>query len=120
VPAAGQAIPPLDEAIDIVTAALLNEITDSVVAPVVGLQHLMDDVVRPHVRAEPTAGEYQYAGESRGLQHLIGAYWGYDELRERPAELSIDGKFGEEAVALLDQQVVGLARDWLDHHPRPG
>jgi hypothetical protein len=114
----GQAIPPLDAAIDIVTAALLSDITEGVVTPLVGLQHLMDDVVHPHVTAETTAGEHQYAGESRGLQHLIGAYWGYDSLRERPAELSIDGKFGGEAVALLDQEVVGFARDWLDQQER--
>jgi hypothetical protein len=35
----------------------------------------------------------------------------YDELRTRPSELSIDGKFREEAIKLRDE-VVGFARDW--------
>jgi hypothetical protein len=44
---------------------------------------------------------------------LIGAHWGYEELRMRPDELSIDGKYGEEAVALHDRNVKELARGWL-------
>jgi hypothetical protein len=116
----GQTMPPLDQAIDIVIAALLSEIAEGTVAPEVGLQHLMDDVVGPHVTAETVAGRYQYAGESRSLEHLVGAYWSSDELRERPAELSIDGKFGEAAIDLIDQQVIGFARDWLDQHARLG
>jgi hypothetical protein len=109
----GQAIPPLDQAIDIVIAAQLSDIAESRVAPEAGLKQLMDDVVSPHVTAESPAGPYKFAGESRDLQHLVGAHWSYDELRARPSELSIDGKFGEEAIELLDQQVVGFARDWL-------
>jgi hypothetical protein len=86
----------------------------------VGLQRLMGDVVKPHVNAETAAGRYEYVGESRDLQPLIGAYWSYSELRERPTELSIDGRFGDEAVALLDKQVIGFARDWLERHARTG
>jgi len=44
----------------------------------------------------------------------------YGELRERPAELSLDGRSGDEAVALLDQHVIGFARDWPERHPRMG
>ena len=109
----GQAIPPLDQAIDIVIAAQLSDIAEGRVAPEVGLKHLMDDVVLPHVTAESQAGPYRFAGESRDLQPLVGAHWSYDELRARPSELSIDGKLGDEAIELLDQQVVGFARDWL-------
>jgi hypothetical protein len=112
----GQAIPPLDQAIDIVLAAQLTDIAEGRVAPEVGLKHLMDDVVVPHVTAESQAGPYRFAGESRDLQHLVGARWSYDEFRARPTELSIDGKFGDEAIKLLDNQVVGFARDWLHRH----
>ena len=109
----GQAIPPSDEAIDIVIAAQLSDIAEGQVAPEVGLKQLMEDVVLPRVLPESQAGAYQFAGESRGLQRLVGAHWSYDELRARPTELSIDGKFGDEAIKLLDEQVVGFARDWL-------
>ena len=80
----------------------------------------MDDLVRPHIDAETTAGDYECVGRSRDLQQLIGAYWSYGELRERPAELSIDGRFGDEAIAQLDQHVIGFARDWLERHPAMG
>jgi hypothetical protein len=109
----GQPIPTLDVAIDLVIAAILSDIVHGSIAPEPALQHLMDDVYEPHVAAETTAREGVYVGESRGLQHLIGAYWGYQELRARPTELSIDGQFGEDAVPLLDEQVRGFANDWL-------
>jgi hypothetical protein len=107
----------LDQAVDIAIAAQLRDIASGTVAPHEGLERLMNDVVRPHVDAETAAGEYQYVGESRGLQHLIGAYWGYDEIRERPNEMSIDGQYGDDAIALLNAQVVEFARDWLHDHP---
>ena len=106
----GQSVPPLDRAIDIVTAAVLGEIVDGSVVPEDGLQRLMDDVYWPHLSSETGA---QYVGESHGLQDLIGAYWNYSELRSRPTELSIDGRFGEEAIPLLDRNVIQLASDWL-------
>jgi hypothetical protein len=111
----GQAIPSADEAVDIVIRALLSDIALEAVPPRAGLQRLMDDVGR-HVTDETASEPYRFAGESRALQHLVGAYWSYDELRTRPRELSIDGKFGDDAIALLDQKVIGFARDWLDEH----
>jgi hypothetical protein len=100
-------IPSLDEAIEIVTTAILRNITDGVVAPEAGLQRLMDDVYWPHWSSE----DVEYVGDSRGLQHLIGAYWSYDDLRKRPAELSIKGGFGEAAIPLLDEDVRRFAND---------
>jgi hypothetical protein len=114
--ALGQPIPASEDAIDIVIAALLRDITAGAVAPEDGLQRLMDDVVRPHVDAETTSGAHEYVGASRRLQQLVGAYWGYDEIRERPTELSIGGRFGDEALALLDGQVIAYAQDWLDEY----
>jgi hypothetical protein len=106
----GQPIPPLDRAIDIVTAAILREIVGGSVVAEVGLQRLMDDVYWPHLSAETGL---EYVGESHGLQNLIGAYWSYSELRSRPTELSIDGRFGEAAIPLLDRNVNQLASEWL-------
>jgi hypothetical protein len=82
--------------------------------------------IRQHQhQQQPTAGgatSSVHAGASanvhdeRGLQYLIGAYWSYDELRKRPTELSIEGRFGEAAVPLLDDDVRRLASDWLGAH----
>jgi len=114
--ALGQSIPSLDEAIEIVTAALLADIASGAAEPEAGLQRLMNDIVRPYVNAETAAGTHEYVGQSRDLQHLIGAYWSYAELRSRPNELSIDGRFGPDAVPLLDAQAIGFARDWIREH----
>jgi hypothetical protein len=112
----GQSIPDPHEAADIVTTAILRDILDGSLAPEIGLKQLMDDVYWPHVAHEGESGIGHYVGESHGLQHLIGAYWSYDELRKRPTELSIDGRYGEAAIALLDEHVKGFARDWLAAH----
>jgi hypothetical protein len=33
----------------------------------------------------------EYVGDSHGIQQLIGYFWGYDDLEERPREVSFDG-----------------------------
>jgi hypothetical protein len=111
----GHPLPTLDTAINVVTAAILRDIADGVTEPEAGLEQLMREVVEPHVQGSEET-RFTYVGEAFGLQHLIGAYDGYDDLRSRPEELSVDGKFGAEAVALHDQHVVAYARDWLRTH----
>ncbi len=111
------ALPTFDQAIDIVVAAQLTDIVSGSVAPYAGLERLMNDVVRAHVNGETGAGAGHYVGESRGLQHLIGAYWGYDELLERPSEISVAGGYGDDAIAALNAHVIEFARDWLRDHP---
>jgi hypothetical protein len=109
----GQPIPPLSEAVDTVITAILRGIVDGTIVPERGLTELVDDVYAV-VRDQDKPGGY--AGESRGLQHLIGARWGYDDLRDRPTELSIDGELGEAAIPLLDDNVRRYASDWLAAH----
>ncbi len=109
----GQPIPPLSEAVDLVATEILREIVDGAVAPEVGLRELVDDVYSA-IRDQDQPGAY--AGESHGLQDLIGARWGYDDLRDRPTELSIDGKFGEAAILALDENVRRYAHQWLADH----
>ena len=46
------------------------------------------------------------------MQQLVGAYWNYDDLRER-ADASIDGRHGNDAIPLLDRAVIVQAREWL-------
>ena len=48
----------------------------------------MREVYFPHFSSEPGK---RYVGDSRGMEHLIGAYWVYDDLRARP-EVSFKGK----------------------------
>jgi hypothetical protein len=109
-----QTIPSLDEAIRIVSTKILCDIAEGSIDPQMGLQSLMDDIYWPHLAAITNTEGDHYVGESQNLQSLIGAYWGYDELRKRPTELTVDGEYGEDAIALLDQRVKVIARDWLN------
>jgi hypothetical protein len=49
-----------------------------------------------------------------GIAALIGLYYGYDDLEERPHEVSFEGKYGPQAFPALDAEVARLARAWLD------
>ncbi len=111
-----QPIPALDEAIDMASAAILRDIADDSVGPPAGLQRLMD-VIDSSASQDGRGDKTRYdVSESHDLQPLIGAYWGYDELRRRPEELSVDGEYGEEAIAQYDRNVKALACEWLSKH----
>lgn len=75
-----------------------------------GLHLIMQELYWPHISREPVT---DFVGDSRGLSQLIGAYWGYDDLRGRPDEVSFNGKYGVEAIACLDESVREEARGWL-------
>jgi len=58
----------------------------------------------------------EYAGDSHGIQRLLSYSWGYDDLEERPTEVSFDGRYGAHAIRALDEEVVRLAREWVADH----
>ena len=60
----------------------------------------MQEVYWPHISKIP---DTKYVGDSVGLEHLIGAYWGYDDLTGRPQEVSFEGKYGPKAIAAWEQ-----------------
>jgi hypothetical protein len=69
-------------------------------------------------RLDPWISSKKYVWDSHGLEHLIGAYWSFDELESRPDEVSFRGLYGNAAVKALEQHMVELAEDWLRKHDR--
>ncbi|WP_372717601.1 hypothetical protein [Novipirellula sp.] len=55
----------------------------------------------------------KYLGDSHGIHHLIGLYWAHDDLCDRPHEVSLNGKYGDEAIAELDVEIVRAANTWM-------
>jgi hypothetical protein len=90
-------------------AGILRRIAVGSVRPRTGLGEL----VAAHLRLpEPEA--VRFVGEEYGIAELIGCYWGYDDLEERPGEVSVAGLYGAKAMAALDAEVIRLAQSWLD------
>ena len=54
-----------------------------------------------------------YAGDSHGLEEVIGNYYSYDDLEARPNEVSCDGLYGEQAKEALDRHLMKNVQDWL-------
>lgn len=111
----GVKIPDEREAITEVLRGLVEAIASGSLSPRTGLELVMQEVYWPHVSKERDA---QYVGDSVGLEHLIGAYWGYDDLTGRPQEVSFDGKYGPKAIAAWEQYVRQQARNWLQRYER--
>jgi hypothetical protein len=107
------AVPTRDEAIDELLRPPPESIASGACEPREGLEAVMREIYWPHFAGEPCK---EYVGDSRGMQHLIGAYWSYDDLAERPREVSSDGKYGAEAIARWGDSVRQYARDWLQKY----
>src|SRR5262249_3572667 len=110
----GVSVPTKSEAIDELLRVHLESIASGTRPPREALRDLMQQAYYPHISAEPVR---EYVGDSRGLEHLIGAYWNYDDLLKRP-EVSFQGRHGEAALPLFDEHVRQIARDWLQRYAR--
>ena len=106
-------LPSKDEAIKSLLKYHLTAIANRQVAPREGLQQLMKDVYYGARTFELDSG---VVGDSYGLEHLIGYYYGYEDLDERPTEVSFRGKYGKPAKKAVDQEVIRLAAEWLAAH----
>lgn len=110
----GVQIPTNEEAVSELLHYYLESVASGTRTPQEGLRSMMVEVFGPYISNEKTK---EYVGDSHGLEHLIGAFYSYDDLLERP-ETSFHGKHGKEAIALYDTYVRELALDWLQKHPR--
>ncbi len=103
-------LPTEDSATQLILRHYIRSIADGSTAPYDGLDRLVSDV---HQGANLDQRTWELAGDSHGIQDLVGAYDSYQELRIRPHEVSYEGKYGEDALAALDGRVVEMAEDWL-------
>ena len=87
----------------------INQIANKEVKPLTGLKGVMEvyRVCQLYERSK------DYVGDSHGIHELIGAYWGYDEIFERPQEVTYENLSGEKAVLALDAEVIEMSRVWL-------
>ena len=102
--------PSEDTAIQTVLTHYIQLIADETSSPYDGLHKMMQDV---YYGADLYEKTNEYTGDSHGIQHLVGAYYGYDDLRERPHEVSFEDKYGDAAIGALDAHVIELAKEWL-------
>jgi hypothetical protein len=103
-----------EDATDLLLKRYIRLIVEETTPPHQGLDHIFDlyDTTIVHEKVS------QYVGDSRGIHHLLGAYYAYDDLRERPGEVSYEGKFGQDAIDALDRRVVELAIEWNQEYSR--
>ena len=106
----GIQMPSAERAVEILLGHCVEMIATGAIQPYDGLEQMMSKLYHPYISDIPVA---RYVGDQRGLQHLIGAYHAYDDLRFRPEEVSFEDLYGDEALIALDQSVRRLAQAWL-------
>ena len=77
------------------------------------MYHLMEDVYYEYEFQEQPCN---YVGGSHGIDRLLGFYCGYDDLLNRPHEISCNGKLGTEAINELKGEIVKEANVWLEKY----
>lgn len=112
----GLSLPSREEAAEILIYYHLRRIAQGQCMPEEGLAGMMRDAYRPELSDKPST---VHVGDSVGFEHFIGAYWGYDDLRDSPDVVGYDGLYGAEALQAFDVHVRRLAAEWLLRHPAP-
>lgn len=106
-----------EEAIWVILHYHILSIVNGRIDSLIGLEKLMNDVYRKYDFYSSTD---KFLGDSHGIESLIGLYWEYEELKERPHELSCKGKFGIEAVAEIRKEIIKSATNWCVEYGKSG
>jgi hypothetical protein len=109
----GMPLPSSDEAAWTLLRHHIGRVASGQMSPREGLRAVLRDVYYP---AGLDGRTQQYAGDSHDIHGLISYYYGYDDLAERPTEVSFEGRHGADAVRALDAEIVRLAREWGARH----
>jgi hypothetical protein len=107
----GIEVPDRDKAVWQIVGHHLAQIVSDAVRPLDGLKHLISDVYWDY---DFHAATKEFLGDSHGIEHLIALYWGYDDMKVRPAEVSCNGKYGEEGLRELEKEILDRSTDWLN------
>jgi len=104
-------VPNKDEAVWQIIEHHIENILNGVSDPLESLCSLIKDVYWDYDFHTPTK---EYLGDSHAIQDLIGLYWGYDDMKERPNEISCNNKFGVEGIAELKKEILISAKEWKE------
>ena len=98
--AEGVVLPTREASLWILLRSYLTDITQRVVPPREGMRRIMDDVLDRGRLHELTT---KYAGDSHGIERLVGCYYEYDDIDEA----DLYGRGDKAKIEALDQRVPG-------------
>jgi hypothetical protein len=111
----GVSMPETDVAVEYMLRHYLQSIASGGMSPQEGMRRVVTDIYYPYISDHPVR---EYVGDQRGLEHLIGAFYAYDDLYERPGQVSFEGLYGPKAVPAFDRHLRQLAEEWLQRNGR--
>jgi hypothetical protein len=109
-------VPDASRAIDVVAADWLRRLVAEDLSPEATLTTLFREI-DDGLRDDDAQFGASHVGESHDLGELVGARWGYDELHNRPDEISYHDLYGQDALRRLDADAKRFAAAWLSQRP---
>ncbi len=106
----GITLPSKDDAVWILLCHHISQIANGTVSPLEGMQAVEKYSFDFYEMTK------EYVGDSHDIHEMYGMFWNYEDIRECPDEVSVNGKFGEDAVDELDRFMVEKAREWVGKH----
>lgn len=111
--ALGIVAPNYEEAVWTILRHYVSRIANQEIDALDGLKELMREMdYNFHAKTK------KYLGDSHGVEYLIGLYWDYYDVLEKPTEISINGKYGEEAIGEIKKEILIEAEKWVVHYCR--
>lgn len=107
----GIRIPNSEQAVWDLIAYHALAIAEGKIDPLKGLNSMIRDVYWNYDFSNSTR---EYLGDSHGIEQLIGYYWGYEDLVERPTEVSGNGQYGDDAIVELKKEIKREALQWTE------
>jgi hypothetical protein len=101
--------PEKEEAVWLLIDHHTSRIAMQKVEAIEGLKQLKTDIYKGYNLQTLTK---KYVGDSHGIEHLIGLYWGYQEMLERPNEVTYGGMTGSEGIEKIECEIVLEAKRW--------
>jgi hypothetical protein len=102
-------LPSIDDATWTMLCRYIKNIADGSVPAREGMSVIINNV-------DLNSGTKEYFGDSHDMHELIGMYYGHDDIDERPNEVSVNGKYGNDAHVELNNLIVEAARNWSKKH----
>lgn len=106
-------LPTEDEAIMMLLCYHIEKIAEGRTPPRERMETIMEEIYYPGKLFEK---EKEFVGESHDLNHLIGCYYSYDDIEERPKKWILGRLSDKKSMKALDQEMIEHAKEWLKRH----
>lgn len=102
-----------EQALWLILKRYISHIVNGEIDPLEGVKQIIEDVYWSYDFDSKTK---EFVGDSHSIEHLIGLYWGYEDMIEEPDDVSYKDQYGEAGIVELKKDILILAKQWLEKY----